>query len=116
MTTLFGIKNCDTVKKARIWLTANACEYRFHDVRIDGLDEAKLDYWIDSVGYQALVNKRSTTWKQLSTEAKDTLCAASAKQLMLEHPTLIKRPVLELGNCVYVGFKDTLYSDYFANT
>ncbi|ROS01052.1 arsenate reductase [Sinobacterium caligoides] len=113
MTTLFGIKNCDTVKKARKWLDAHDIDHQFHDVRSDGLESQQLQHWIDSVGYETLVNKRSTTWKQLPDSDKEQLCADSALTLMLANPTLIKRPVLELNDGVHVGFKDDLYLAYF---
>lgn len=110
MMTLYGIKNCDTVKKARACLEQRAVPYRFHDLRIDGLDAARLRRWAKAVGWEALLNTRGTTWRQLPAADKDPLNAARAIELMLEHPTLIKRPVLEHDNAVIVGFDRATYS------
>jgi arsenate reductase len=114
MTTLFGISNCDTVKKARKWLDSNNIEYRYHDFRSDGLEHDQLQQWIDAIGYQTLVNKRSTTWKQLDDDAKSSLDSISAKALMLANPTLIKRPVVvDQAGLVSVGFKDSEFQQRF---
>ena len=118
--TLFGIKNCDTIKKARKWLDANNIEFRFHDFRTDGLPEALLDQWFATLGWELLLNKRGTTWRQLPESIKENIDAASARKLMLENPAIIKRPVLEV--CLseaairrYVGFKETEYNEIFSN-
>lgn len=112
LTTLYGIKNCDTVKKARKWLEQNGQDYTFHDVRADGLDADMVGRWCDALGWEKVLNKRSTTWKQLSDSDKDTINEASAKALLLEHPTLIKRPVLEQNNnALEVGFKADRYAE-----
>lgn len=111
--TLFGIKNCDTIKKARKWLEANELDYQFHDYRVDGLEEAKLDSWIEEAGWKTLLNQRSTSWRQLDAAVKENIDATSAKALMLENPTLIKRPVLETGKEILVGFKETTYQAHF---
>ncbi|WP_086932986.1 arsenate reductase [Agarilytica rhodophyticola] len=118
MTTLFGIKNCDTVKKARKWLDTNQHSFDFHDFRIDGLDEEKITHWLSYIEPAVLVNRRSTTWKQLSDAEKsyfegDTL-GQEAKQILLQQPTLLKRPILEKGEDVYVGFKEQHYSSIFS--
>ena len=112
-TTLYGISNCDTVKKARKWLQDNAIEYRFHDFRKDGLDQQLLTDWFKSPGWEALLNKRGTTWRQQPAEIKDNIDAGSAKQLMLDNPAIIKRPVTVTGNSVSVGFKPEQYSELF---
>lgn len=117
MTTLFGIKNCDTVKKARKWLDASERQYHFHDFRTDGLTEQNISRWLEHIEPAILVNKRSTTWKQLSDEEKshfdgDTL-EDTAKQIILAQPTLLKRPILEKGSDVYVGFKEQQYLSIF---
>lgn len=114
MTVLFGIKNCDTVKKARKWLDAHGVDYRFHDFRADGLDEALLRGWVSELGWETLVNRRGTTWRQLPAEARESIDEAAAIALMLEHPALIKRPVLDLGERRVVGFSDQAYADLFA--
>lgn len=113
MTTLFGIKNCDTVKKARNWLQEHQIDYQFHDFKTQGLSPELLDSWIDALGWDTLLNKRSTTWRQLPQESKDTLDATSAKALMLEQPTLIKRPVLSTPNHCHCGFKAADYQNIF---
>lgn len=113
--TLFGIKNCDTIKKARKWLETNAVDYQFHDYRVDGLDEARLDRWIEQADWKTLLNQRSTSWRQLDDATKQNINADSAKSLMLENPTLIKRPVLETEQSILVGFKETNYQAFFEN-
>ena len=110
MITLYGIKNCDTVKKARVWLEQHDVAYRFHDLRADGLDAARLRGWVKTLDWKTLLNTRSTTWRQLPDADKHELDAVSAIKLMLAHPTLIKRPVLEHGTVVTVGFNATTYS------
>jgi arsenate reductase (glutaredoxin) len=109
MITLYGIKNCDTVKKARVWLEQHHVTYRFHDLRDDGLDAARLKGWIKTAGWETLLNTRSTTWRQLPDADKHDLDATRAAELMLAHPTLIKRPVLENGTEVTVGFSAVTY-------
>lgn len=114
MLTVYGIKNCDTVKKARAWLDRNGIEYRFHDLRADGLQASLLQRWIDQLGWEALLNRRGTTWRQLPEAARALLDAERARALMLEHPTLIKRPVLDDGKVSQIGFKEADYQRRFA--
>ncbi len=114
MITLYGIPNCDTIKKAKKWLEANNIEYRFHDYRKDGLTEEQLKSWADELGWELLLNKRGTTWRQQPDQVKNTINEASAIQLMLAHPALIKRPLLDTGSTRKVGFKDTEYAELFA--
>ena len=109
MLTLYGIKNCDTVKKARKWLEAEGIDYRFHDFREDGLDDKQAAQWIQELGWETLVNRRSTTWKQLPESVRESLTAESALEQVLEHPTLIKRPLLDTGDSRHVGFKEDGY-------
>ncbi len=109
--TLYGIKNCDSVKKARAWLDARQLQYRFHDYRIDGLDPALLSSFIDKLGVAGILNQRSTSWRQLSDEQRQDLTEDKAKQLMLEVPTLIKRPILDDGRQLLVGFSPELYAN-----
>ena len=113
MTTLYGIKNCDTIKKARKWLDTNAVDYRFHDFRVDGVDKDQLIGWLKTLGWQTVVNKRSTTWKQLDTSIRDNMNEATAVAAILENPTLIKRPVLETGQDCLIGFKQQEYGALF---
>ena len=94
--TLYGISNCDTVKKARAWLTAQGLEYQFHDFKKLGVPEAALQSWIDALGWEAVVNRRGTTWRQLDAAAQAAVCdAASAAVLLAQHTSAIKRPVAE---------------------
>lgn len=109
MLTLYGISNCDTCKKARKWLDSNSVRYRFHDLRRDRLDGTMLARWAKSVGWQKLLNTRSTTWRGLAATAKQDLDEERAMELMLQHPTLIKRPVLENTKTVIVGFSVDTY-------
>lgn len=113
MNTLYGIKNCDTVKKARDWLEKNNVDYQFHDFRIDGLNETQVSRWINELGLETLVNKRSTTWKELDETRKNNFDEKSAVKIIAENPTLIKRPLLDTGNQKHVGFKDAEYSKIF---
>lgn len=114
MTTLYGIPNCDTVKKAQRWLNDNNVEFAFHDFRKDGLTQAQLEQWVAALGWEALLNKRSTSWRQLSDEVKNNIDEASAIREMLATPTLIKRPVLATGDTLHTGFKDSDYSALFS--
>jgi arsenate reductase len=111
---MYGIKNCDTIKKARKWLDANAIAYEFHDLRVDGLTQDMIESWLESVSWEKLLNKRATTWRQLDDPRKDDLNQAVAIELMLANPTLIKRPVVFVDNstCI-VGFKEADYLTHF---
>ena len=110
---LYGIKNCDTVKKARRWLETNAIDYQFHDLREQGLDRAMIDQWLQSVDISQLLNKRSTTWKNLDASVRDDLQEGDIPDLLVTNPTLVKRPVLEQGGKAMVGFNDKTYSTFF---
>lgn len=102
--TLYGIKTCDTCRKARRWLEAEALEHRYHDLRIDGLDAGRLDAWIEKVGVEALLNRRGTTWRKLAPGLPEEPDADMTRDLMLSHPSLIKRPIVESGDGLVVGF------------
>ena len=104
MYKLYGIKNCDSVKKARKWLEKKNIDYQFHDFRVDGLDKKLLMSFEIALGWQALLNKRSTRWRQLDETQKIDLSVNKAIELMLENPTLIKRPVLVANNQFFIGF------------
>ena len=104
MLTLYGIKNCDTVKKARLWLEAQSIAYRFHDFRKDGLDLGQLERWEAELGWEALLNKRGTSWRKLEEGQREGVDRAKALMLMLAQPSLIKRPVLETGTKTLIGF------------
>lgn len=109
MYILYGIKNCDTVKKARKWLESNDVNYQFHDFRVDGLTAEMIEQWFATVGWEKFVNKRSTTWRQLDDAQKENLNEQSAATLLLDNPTLIKRPVLDNGITILVGFSAESY-------
>jgi Spx/MgsR family transcriptional regulator len=104
MIALYGIPNCDTVKKARVWLDAQGLEYAFHDYKKRGADPAKLAAWSDAVGWEALLNRRGTTFRALSDADKAGIDRAKAIRLMQASPSLIKRPVVEHSGGVLVGF------------
>ncbi len=116
MTTLFGIKNCDTIKKARNYLEQKDIDYNFHDYRSDGLSDQQLQHWVAELGWESLINKRSTTWRQLPDVLKNNVDEQAAIKLMLEHPTLIKRPLLELNADYYLGFSVASYDALFSRT
>lgn len=109
---LYGIKNCDTVKKARRWLEDNGIEYQFHDFRIDGLEPAQVNAWLDELGLD-LINRRSTSWKALDEATRAGLSTDGAAELILAQPTLIKRPLLDTGKARHLGFKPAEYQHLF---
>jgi Spx/MgsR family transcriptional regulator len=114
MITMFGIKNCDTIKKARKWLEAEGIEYQFHDYKKDGLSPELLKSWVQDLGWEALVNKRGTTWRKLPDDIKDSIDEASAIEIMLENTSIIKRPLLindETRNQL-LGFKAEQYQKF----
>ena len=107
--TIYGIKNCDTMKKARTWLDENGVRYDFHDYKSAGIDKATLEAWSDAVGWEVLLNRAGTTFKKLPDADKDGLTESKAIALMLAQPSMIKRPVLDLGGKLLVGFKPEIY-------
>jgi arsenate reductase len=109
-TRLYGIPNCDTMKKARTWLDSHGVEYDFHDYKKSGIDAAKLQDWIQSMGWEVLLNRAGTTFRKLPESAKANLTEARAVKLMLEQPSMIKRPVLERGRTLLVGFSPEKYA------
>lgn len=104
MLTVYGIKNCDTCRKALKWLSAEGIEHTFHDFRVDGLEPANVTRWAAAVGWEKLLNRRGTTWRNLAESDKDGVDAARAQALMAGNPTLIKRPVFDDGSSILVGF------------
>jgi Spx/MgsR family transcriptional regulator len=104
VVTVYGIKNCDTCRKALKWLAERKIEHRFHDLRTDGVDGSSLNEWINELGWEKLLNRRSTTWRQLPEAMQQNVTPVSAASLMLAHPTLIKRPVIDLGGRYIIGF------------
>ena len=109
--TIYGIKNCDTMKKARAALDKKGVAYDFHDYKTKGIDKAKLEGWAKKAGWEVLLNKAGTTFKKLTDKDRDGLTEAKAIRLMLAQPSMIKRPVLELsGGKLLVGFKPETYA------
>ncbi|MGJ4881871.1 MULTISPECIES: ArsC family reductase [unclassified Bradyrhizobium] len=108
--TIYGIKNCDTMKKARAWLDDHGVAYEFHDYKTAGIDKAKLKAWSDELGWEVLLNRAGTTFKKLPDADKNGLTESKAIALMLAQPSMIKRPVLDLGGRRVVGFKPDLYA------
>lgn len=109
MITLYGLRNCDTCRKARAWLEEQGLAYRFHDFRADGLDAELLQSLETALGWEALLNRRGTTWRALPEPERADLDRAKALRLMLEHPALIKRPVLTRGDKALIGFTPAHY-------
>jgi Spx/MgsR family transcriptional regulator len=116
MLTVFGIPNCDTVKKARTWLTEHALDYRFHDFKKQGVPQDLLPLWLAASGWQTLVNRKGTTWRKLDEATRMAVVDdASALALMLAHPSVIKRPVVMWGNGqISVGFDADNFAHYLA--
>jgi len=102
---LYGIRNCDTVKKARAWLDGAGIAYDFHDYKAAGVDRARLEGWVDRLGWEVLINRAGTTFRKLPDADKADLDAARAVALMCAQPSMIKRPVVEAGDALLVGFK-----------
>jgi arsenate reductase (glutaredoxin) len=108
--TIYGIKNCDTMKKARAWLDSHGVAYDFHDYKTAGIAEDKLKQWSDEVGWETLLNRAGTTFRQLPDADKEGLNEKKAMALMLNQPSMIKRPVLDLGKKRLVGFRPDVYA------
>jgi arsenate reductase (glutaredoxin) len=108
--TIFGIRNCDTMKKAFAWLDGHGVRYEFHDYKASGIDAAKLKAWSKQVGWEVLLNTRGTTWRKLPPAQQADVDEAKAIRLMAENPSLIKRPVVENGKAVLVGFAPDRYA------
>jgi len=110
--TIYGIKNCDTMKKARAWLDKQGVDYVFHDYKSAGIERGQLEKWAKKAGWETLLNKAGTTFKKLPDKDKEGLTEKKALTLMLAQPSMIKRPVLELpGGKLLVGFKPEAYQD-----
>ena len=108
--TIYGIKNCDTMKKARAWLDSHDVGYDFHDYKAEGIDRDKLKGWADKMGWETLLNRAGTTFRKLPEADKEGLNERKALALMLAQPSMIKRPVLELGGKLLVGFRPEIYA------
>ena len=113
MTTIYGIKACDTMKKARTWLDEHGVKYQFHDYKVSGIDREHLEAWCKKAGWETILNRAGTTFRKLSDDQKADLNERKAIALMLEQPSMIKRPVLEKGARLLVGFKPAEYQAVF---
>jgi Spx/MgsR family transcriptional regulator len=111
---LYGIRSCDSCRKARQWLEANTIAYRYHDLRDDGLDTSLLDRWTGRMDWESFLNKRSLTWRKIPEVDRAGMTRARAMSTMLEFPTLIKRPVLECDQFIAVGFSPDQYGKLLA--
>jgi len=110
---MYGIKNCDTIKKARSWLDAHGVAYAFHDYKAEGIDKARVEKWVKALGWEILLNRAGTTFRKLPEADKENLTEKKAIALMLAQPSMIKRPVLENGARLTVGFKPDDYTKVF---
>ena len=108
--TIYGIKNCDTMKKARAWLDKAGVDYTFHDYKKEGIDKKHLEAWSKQVGWETLLNRAGTTFRKLPDADREGLDEKKALALMLAQPSMIKRPVLDLGGKLVVGFKPEIYA------
>jgi len=112
--TIYGIKNCDTMKKARAWLEAQGIAYHFHDYKAEGIDRARLQAWVKELGWETVLNRAGTTFRALPEADKQGLNAEKAVALMLAQSSMIKRPILDLGKTRLAGFKPDIYAKAFA--
>lgn len=106
MITVYGLKSCDTCRKALKWLMEEGIPHRFHDLRADGVRAEDLRRWLGMVGWETLINRRSTTWRGLAPEATEGLDDTAAVALIEQHPALVKRPLFDLGDTILLGFKE----------
>jgi len=111
--TIYGIRNCDTMKKARAWLDARGVAYRFHDYKAEGIDTASLTRFVDALGWEAVLNRAGTTFRALPDADKQDLDAARAIALMQAQPSMIKRPILDRDGALTAGFKPEIYETLF---
>jgi len=111
--TIYGIRNCDTMRKARAWLDEHGVAYDFHDYKAEGIARQRLEGWAKAVGWEVLLNRAGTTFRKLPPEEKEGVDAGKAIALMLAQPAMIKRPVLETGAGILVGFKPEVYAATF---
>lgn len=112
--TIYGIKSCDTMKKARAWLDEYGVDYSFHDYKTAGIEKDRLARWSKEAGWETLLNRAGTTFRKLADADKENLTEKRALALMLAHPSMIKRPVLDLGKRLIVGFKPEIYEKALA--
>ncbi len=111
MIMLYGIRNCDACRNASKWLTQHGVQHQYVDIREDGLSEALLGHWQESVGSEALLNRRSITWRKIPESDRDDLSDTGTRELILNYPTAMKRPILDLGTRVVLGFDESVYDE-----
>jgi arsenate reductase len=112
MVTIYGIKNCGTMKKAFAWCEANNVEFNFHDYKKQGVERSRLNLWCKHLGWKSLINTKGTTWRKLTPEQQAIDTQGEAVTLMLENPSLIKRPLVETGAQLLVGFDPQLFASF----
>ena len=110
---IYGISNCDTVKKAKNWLDKHNIDYQFHDFRQHGLDKKIIDGWLKTVAWDKILNKRSTSWRNLDPSIQQTINESNVVDLLIENPTLIKRPVMDVNDTITIGFNSDTYEGIF---
>lgn len=113
--TMYGIRNCDTIKKARAWLESQGVDYRFHDYKSEGIAREQLEAWCREMGWEAILNRSGTTFRKLPESEKADLNEGRAIALMLAQPSMVRRPVLEAGGKLLVGFNPDQYADAVAH-
>ena len=111
--TIYGIKNCDTMKKARAWLAEHGVEAAFHDYKKMGIDQAHLERWCKQAGWETVLNRRGTTWRKLDPSIQEATTSDNVAALLVEHPAMIKRPVLDVAGVINIGFKAEQYQTIF---
>ena len=112
--TLYGISSCDTIRKAKTWLKNQQIEFEFHDYRKQGLEQKLLESMISVLGWEAMLNRRGTTWRALPDTVKEQIDQSSAMRVMLDNPAIIKRPLLATANQLHLGFSDRQYQEIFS--
>ena len=112
--TLYGIKACDTMKKARDWLAGQGVSYAFHDYKVSGVDRGALERWVSDLGWETVLNRSGTTFRKLADADKQDLDAEKAIGLMAAQPSMIKRPILDLDGTLIAGFKPDVYAEAFS--
>jgi arsenate reductase (glutaredoxin) len=113
MNTLYGIVNCGTMKKARAWLDGHCVAYAFHDYKKAGLEESLARAWVDELGWESIINRNGTTWRKLPESVRASVDAQSAIRLMVENPSIVRRPLLDTGDARHLGFSESQYEALF---
>jgi Spx/MgsR family transcriptional regulator len=114
MVKVYGIPNCDTMRKARKWLDAHGIDYQFHDYKKQGLTEQQARAWVAELGWQSLVNRRGMMWRKLPADVKESMDEEAAVRVMLETPSIIRRPLLDTGDARHLGFSEAGYQEIFS--